>query len=164
MEKFQNIDDLAGYIKENIPDYFLFPEDNGVKGFYGSNKIMIVGLQPSTGKFGNKGDRLLYNLLKDLNLCDCHLTDIIKSRSIDNNSENNNLMVHRKIFDNELEIIKPKVVIALGDKVYNLLLFYLADKKIELYKTYHYAYIHRWNKSKIACIQDLLQEIAIKIY
>ena len=52
--------------------------------------------------------------------------------------------IHRKIFDRELEIIKPRLIIAFGKKVNDLLTFALAGNGIPITMVWHYSYLRRF--------------------
>jgi uracil-DNA glycosylase len=71
------------------------------------------------------------------------LTDLIKSRGKVGEAYPADMGPHRRIFDRELEIIQPTVIITFGAKVYDLLQFSLAGRGITIRRVWHYAYARR---------------------
>ncbi|OFX10250.1 MAG: hypothetical protein A2516_08465 [Alphaproteobacteria bacterium RIFOXYD12_FULL_60_8] len=142
-------------IEATIPNPWFFPTGdifnnklpgNGVQGFLGTGPLMVVGERPSTGKFSGPTDFLLYRVLAKFGAANCHLTDVIKSRGKVNEPYPDKIGPHRRVFDKELEIVKPHKIIALGQKVHDLLLFSLAGSGIKITQVWHYAYAGRWGK------------------
>ena len=80
---------------------------------------------------------------RDTTLAALHLTDLIKSRGKVGDPYPADMGPHRRIFDRELEIVQPTVIIAFGAKVYDLLQFTLAGRGITIRRVWHYAYARR---------------------
>ena len=131
---------LKHEIEETIKCNWLFPEQGPVRGFLGTGPIMFVAGRPSTGQFPDPRVQRFYDILADLNLADSHLTDVIKCRGKAEEGYPSDLAIHKRIFDQEIEIIQPRLVVALGDNAYLLLLFSLADRGIPIRKADHYSY------------------------
>jgi len=141
--KTENLEKLRDEILASIPDAWLFPERGRVKGFLGPGPVMLVAERPSTGHFGGPSDYLLYTLLEKYDAADAHLTDVIKCRGRVGDSYPNDIGPHRLIFDRELEIVQPTLIVAFGQKVYDLLQFSLAGLGIPIRTVWHYAYARR---------------------
>ena len=60
------------------PWFFPPDEETGVKGFFGTGRIIFVCERPSTrgGKLPDKLDKQFYSLLKKYGFEDAHITDI----------------------------------------------------------------------------------------
>ena len=142
ISKIRLLHKLRDEVYSDIPDPWVFPEKGAVKGFMGPGPLMIVAERPSTGPIsGYPG--LLYSLLERYDAGSAHLTDLIKSRAKVRDPYPADIGPHRRIFDRELTIIQPRVIIALGSKVYDLLQFFLADRDITIRRVRHYAHA-RW--------------------
>jgi hypothetical protein len=122
---------------------------------------MVVGERPTMRNSAGPSDRLLYGTLEKCGILDAHLTDLIKTRGRAKERYPDDLEPHRCVFDREIEIIKPRLIITLGGKVYDLLQFYLAGRRIggrriHLEPISHYSYAVRWGKS--AQFENEMQE------
>jgi hypothetical protein len=62
-------------------DVWFYPSCMGVRGWEGTQDIMFVGLNPSTGRFPSKDDKFLYSQLMEHHFEAAHLTDLIKLRA-----------------------------------------------------------------------------------
>lgn len=140
-----------------IPDAWVFPTQGNVHGFLGTGPIMFVAERPATGKSGGPAFRLLYNLLEKLGVGNSHLTDIIKSRGKVGEPYPKEMGPHKRIFDLEMRIIRPRIIITFGQKVYDLLQFTLAGADINIRRVYHYAYTRR-GAEKAAMFEKQLRE------
>lgn len=109
-----------------IPDPWLFPKVKRVQGFMGVGPVAFVAERPSTGPFASPADRLLYGLFETYGVENSHLSDVIKSRE-KVGEPHFNMTLHRRVFDRAIEIVRPKLVIAFGQGVYDLLQFALAS-------------------------------------
>ncbi len=133
---------LREEILATIPDPWLFPAQGKVQGFMGVGPVMFVAERPSTGSFPSPGDRFLYDILEQYGIEDSHLTDVIKSRS-KVRTPYPDMTLHRRVFDREIEIVRPKLIITFGQKVYDLLQFALAGMRISIRQVWHYSYTRR---------------------
>jgi uracil-DNA glycosylase len=149
MSKRTALEKLAQDIERMIPNHWLFPTRGKVQGFFGTGLIMFVGERPSTGNFGGGADLLLYRTLERLGAADSHLTDVIKSRGKVGEPYPEDMGPQRRIFDLEMEIIQPRKIITFGQKVHDLLQFFLAGSGVKIIQVWHYAYTRR-GKAKIA--------------
>lgn len=141
--KARQLKTLEKEIKSQIPGAWLFPQIGNVKGFMGTGDVMFVGERPSKGSINSPPVTALYRFLEEDGMIEAHLTDLIKARSRVNDPYPANMDEHRRFFDRELDIIRPSLVVAFGEKVYHLLLFTLAGTGISVCQTWHYAYL-RW--------------------
>ena len=121
-----------------------------VKGFSGTQDIILLGLNPSSGTFPSFEDKLLYKLLREKGIENIHVSDFVKVRA-------KNKEVTKKLFDNEflmkkqaeffqreIEILKPKIIIPMGKKCKTLLKKYLPEikKKYKIIGVLHYGNNH----------------------
>jgi uracil-DNA glycosylase len=141
--KRRELDRLEQEIKEKFPTAWLYPKLGKVQGFSGAGPLMFVGERPSTGTFPSPSDRRFYRILEELGVEDSHLTDIIKARGRVNDPYPKDMSLHKRFFMRELRIVRPKKVIAFGQKVYDLLQFSLADDGIKVRRVWHYTYLRR---------------------
>lgn len=145
--KRQKLKALRDEIVTQLPDSWLFPTEGDVQGFMGTSSIMFVAERPSTATgFGGPGKSLLYPLLAATGNANAHLTDVIKTRGKVDDPYPEQIAIHRRFFDREVEIVQPQVIIAFGQKVYDLLQFTLADCGITIRQVWHYAYAARWRR------------------
>lgn len=149
-EKVRQLQLLRDEIGSTIPNYWLFPVRGSVQGFMGAGPVMFVGERPSTGNFGGTSDRLLYSLLEKLGLTDAHLTDVIKSRGKVGEPYPDDIGPHRRVFNREIEIVGPRLIVAFGQKVYDLLQFSLAGSGIKVRQVWHYSYTRRGEDKPLA--------------
>jgi uracil-DNA glycosylase len=154
----RRLEQLAQEINETISNSWLFPERGKVQGFLGTAPIMVVGERPSTGKFEDSSAVLLYDLLEMHGAANAHLTDVIKSRGKVGESYPEDMAPHRHVFEQEIEIIRPRLVVAFGQKVYDLLQFFLAGSGIKITKVWHYAYTRR-GADKVAGFKQQMQKV-----
>lgn len=115
---------------ERWHDVWFFPPYNDVKGWEGTQDIMFVGLNPSTGHFPGDTGKFLYEQLKSHDFQSAHLTDLIKlrgtgkeagawynalkNRRYKDDDEHRLLDLQESYLRQELEILKPKLVVAFG--------------------------------------------------
>ncbi len=127
-------------------------------GFGNDYRVMFVAESPSTSggigiknadqNFGVTGaDKLFSKIREKHGLGDCYLTDFVKcgipggkptKQKIDNCVE---------YLKKEIEIIKPKVIVAVGKLAKEMIEDNL-KLEIQIFFTYHYSWIFRWCKNK----------------
>lgn len=154
--KRKQLEQLAVEVRDTIPDHWFFPSRGTVQGFMGTGPVMVVGERPSTGNFGGPADHLLYQVLEEFGAAESHLTDVIKSRGKVGEPYPDDMSAHRRIFDREIEIVRPGRIIAFGQKVYDLLQFSLAGSGIKITQVWHYSYTRR-GQDKVAGFQDQMR-------
>lgn len=78
-----------------------------------------------------------------------HLTDLYKRRGLSGALLEGlpaDFAEHLTIFRQEIDILKPKRVIALGHHAYGLLAIHIPEIKPLLMRMWHFAYVVRYNK------------------
>jgi len=124
--------------------------------------VVFVGLQPSENLLNNPHLRFLSNF--NITKCDkefqrqlvkfgvggSYITDIVKlQKPAKSNLANEEINFFIPFLRKELEILKPRIVIALGDQAYNILADYKRKLGIhKLEKIYHPARVFRFKKYK----------------
>ena len=107
-------------------DIWFFPRRDGVEGWRGTQRIMFIGLNPSTGRFASKYDRYFYAQLKRQRFGHAHLTDAIKERAVADKvktirSDAPRMERYRRYLLKEIEIIRPRRIVALGRTAHDIL-------------------------------------------
>lgn len=143
--------------------------------FYGishENKVMLVGLNPSYRRFpgiycafggdvkhSGTGDTFI-SLLVSLNLIDkVYITNLIKCSCSDNKPIQENYEQCFKIFSEEVNLVKPTKIIALGKNVYNFLIKY---QKYGITYIPHPVFWSAYNKISTKDYSQLLCKTIIK--
>lgn len=157
--KALQLESLRNEIFSTISNPWLFPTRGQVKGFIGAGEVMFVGERPSTGGFGGAADHLLYTILEKHGAADAHLTDIIKTRGKVGEAYPKDMAPHRRIFDREIEIIRPQIIITFGQKVYDLLQFSLAGSGIKVRQVWHYSYTRRGGSKAVEFENQIRQAL-----
>lgn len=128
---------LKEQIKEKLT--FFYPKYNGVKGFFGNGNVFFVCQRPSTGHFPSKRDKLFYKLLKKYGFKNGHITDLVKTRGkVIACIPKDEFELNWPIFEQEIEILKPRLIVAIGSNAYNNLKG--RTRGIKLIKIIHYAF------------------------
>jgi len=143
----KQLDRLATII-DSYPDWWRFPEDGLVRGFLGTDQLFIVGDQPSTSPWlpSNRNRRAFYELLSRIGASNAHLTDLYKKRGCSGylrTAMPADFGTHLKYFREELEILQPKRIIALGKLAHDLLARHLPEVRPFLGQMWHFSYAVR---------------------
>jgi len=119
-------------------------------------RIMFVGEAPGWSKnkddFGSRvytwgQNSMMFRLLSSEIFGQCWYTNISKTAIEDNKKlDKKKLTIALQFLKNEIDIIKPKVIIALGNYVYDVLLDNFDDYKI--YKIFHPSFIVRMGRDE----------------
>jgi uracil-DNA glycosylase family 4 len=157
MSKSEELKVLRAEIEEKVEHPWFFPQEGRVNGFLGTDPIFLVGERPATGKSLNSSGKFLYRLLEKYNAYNIHITDVIKSSGKVRDPYPSDISFHKSIFEREIEIISPTLMIALGQTVYNLLLFSFANSGIEIKRIWHFSYT-RYGKDKEFRFENQLRE------
>src|SRR5579862_8842812 len=144
--KGQKLEELREDIKKRWRKAFLFPAHEGVQGFLGTAPVILAAERPSTakGELSGPAKSLLYPFLKEIGAGDWHLTVVIKTPAGVGQPYPKDIADHRRFFDREIEIVRPRLIVAFGQKVYDLLQFSLAGSGIKIQQVWHYSYAGRW--------------------
>ena len=136
-EKLKRLDDLRARIVRELyldewRDVWFFPPFDGVAGWRGTQRVMFVGLAPSTGYFPTEADRSsnparrLYAQLKRNGFGRAHLTDVIKERAVGRDvgeieRDKARMERYRRYFRREIEIVQPRLIVAMGHRTDRIL-------------------------------------------
>jgi hypothetical protein len=125
-------------------DWWRFPEDPPVRGFLGLGRF-IVGDQPSTSPWDpwHPHRRAFYGLLAKIGAANAHLTDVYKRRGVSGSLKYQippDFEEHLRLFRSEVEIIRPKRIVALGELAYHLLVRHASDLRPILRLMWHFSY------------------------
>jgi len=96
-------------------------------------KLFSYARDLSQEHFPIKKVELFYELIEKYGFKDAHVTDLVKCRR-----KAKEPMV--PFLEQEIEILKPKLIVAVGKKVKRILEKKLANKEIEIECITHYAY------------------------
>jgi len=152
-------ENIENYGKETKQEVWFYPEYGEVRGFSGMQDVILLGLNPSSGTFPSQKDKLLYKLLKEKGLEYIHITDFIKVRA--KNKHVTNLITNEELmkkqsdfFSDEMNIIKPKIIITMGYQCDNLLKQYFPkiENICKVFQIKHYGY-------RFKSTEELFEEI-----
>ena len=135
-------------IIDSHPDWWRFPEDKPVRGFLGTGQLFVVGDQPSTSPWPplNPNRRAFYELLSRIGASNAHLTDLYKKRGRSGHLKTGlplDFGTYLTLFREELEIIQPTRIVALGQLAYDLLTRHLPEVRSLLRQMWHFSYAVR---------------------
>jgi hypothetical protein len=147
------------------PNWWRFPSEpeNRVDGFLGTGRIFIVGDQPSTSDWGfdHPHRRAYYDLLSSLNAGGCHLTDLYKCRGRSSQLKDGKLPTdfddHLDFFFEEVKLLKPFLVLAMGKIAHDLLSRHLPRlpkeyAKPHLKKVWHFGTVRHGKQEQFESI------------
>jgi len=142
--------ELAAIIDSHA-DWWRFPAEKPVRGFLGTRRLFIVGDQPSTSSWDswNPNRRAFYDLLARIGAADAHLTVLYKVRGRSGALKADlppDFGVHLKLFRQELDILKPTRVVALGRHACGLLAEHAPEVRSILGWMWHFAYAVRYGR------------------
>ncbi len=137
-------------------DVWFYPEYEGIKGYLGTQNLVFIGPNPSYNKFPTRHTNFFYEQLKINRFKNAHLTDLVKIRTFNKDSEN--ILNDKKVINKQLEflreefdIIKPKLIVILGactgwkgKKIKEILEENF--RNIRNINIYHYTYVVRFFK------------------
>lgn len=132
--------------------WWTFPSQGPIKGFFGVRPLMVIGDQPSTDSWPewHPSRVLLYGTLIKLGVPDAHLTDVIKRRGKGSESRKSmpvDFPLHLEILRREIKIIQPYRIIALGDCAEQLLVDHMPEVQEKVRRVWHFAYGSRPGKA-----------------
>jgi hypothetical protein len=132
-------------------DWWQFPPDGPVRGFLGKGPPFLVGDQPSTSAWepSHPHRREFYGLLERLGAGDAHLTDLYKKRGRAGSLRSglpNDFAVHIALFREEVALLRPTRIIALGDHAEQLLRAHIPEIVPILTKMWHFGFAVRFQR------------------
>jgi len=150
-ERARRLAELAAII-DSHHDWWRFPSEGPVRGFLGASQLFIVGDQPSTSPWESwhPNRRAFYDLLARLGVADAHLTDLYKKRGKAGTLRAGaplDFAAHLKIFREELDILRPIRVVALGRLAHSLLAEYVPEIRSKLSWMWHFAHAVKYGKT-----------------
>jgi hypothetical protein len=136
---------------DSHPDWWRFPEEPPIRGFLGKDPLFFVGDQPSTSSWdpSHPNRRAFYGLLQQVGAPNAHLTDLYKKRGRSGALKAglpSDFGMHLELFREELTIIQPTRVVALGQHAYDLLSTHVPEVRPILIQTWHFAYPVRYGR------------------
>jgi uracil-DNA glycosylase len=125
-------------------DVWFFPKDGRVHGWQGTQDIMFVGLNPSTGRFPSPADRSFYRALATCGFERAHLTDAIKERATGAalgalRDDPERMRTHRRYLRAEAKIIAPRLIVAVGQRAKRIVDEWLPGDRRVLEAVPHFA-------------------------
>lgn len=108
----------------NGPWFFPPSKDIKVKGFFGTGDVMFVCQRPSTRSFVCEDGRPefeFYKLMGSHEFGDAHITDLVKCRKKAGKLGKKEIDNCLPFLKKEIEILKPMLIIAVGEEVYKIL-------------------------------------------
>jgi hypothetical protein len=131
---------------------FFYTPEIGIKGYEGEGPIVVIGYRPSTDlwKYDAPSRRLLYDTMKENGVGGAYLTDCIKERSrVKDDEKNYDLHWNLAVLSRELEIIRPALILALGQRSERFLYKHSFAHRYSIGVTHHFGIVHQyWSRWK----------------
>jgi hypothetical protein len=142
--------ELAGRIRLH-DGWWLFPAQDSIQGFMGTDPIFIVGDQPSKSEWPpeHPNRKAFYGHLQKVGVPNAHLTDLYKKRgecSALRAGLPDDFDDHVRLFRKEIEILEPTRIVALGHLAYRLLVQHVPEWRPALRRMWHFSYVVRYGK------------------
>ena len=144
MTKKQKLLNLRSRIIDEVyktrwEEVWFFPKYKNIKGvekvmgYLGTDPIVFLSINPSYGSYPSPADIFYYKNLQQQGLAKAHLTDLfkvkIKNHELDKMRANKTELARAiKLLGEELEIIKPKLIIGVGKSYKKLYESAIGDK------------------------------------
>ncbi len=148
-------------------DLFFFPSHDGVKGYWGTGHVWFVGQKPSKGGpgFPDRAVTLLYETLAAHGFHNAHITDLTKERGYVP-SDWKGIPVDevermRPYFQQEIELLTPSLLVAMGQDVYNALKYMAVTDGIRLEYLPHYSWAIRSEDNQERFVEAVEQLAAV---
>lgn len=129
--------------KDRWQDVWFFPRYKEVKGYLGTQRIIFLSVNPSTGTFPSEADKRYYDELAKNGFANAHLTDVFKQRSKDwkeLDADADTKREARRFLLAEIDIIKPRLIVLVGKKYEKLYSGMLRGVKVDTVAIDHYAF------------------------
>jgi len=144
-QRFALLRELANEIASH-KDWWLFPPQEPIQGFMGTDQIFIVGDQPSTAEWGPADPRrkIFYGTLQSVGLHNAHLTDLYKKRGYSSSLQQGlpaDFLDHVNLFRKEIRILAPKLIVAVGELAQRLLKQSLPEWRDPIPRIFHFSYV-----------------------
>lgn len=138
-------------IIDSHADWWRFPEEGPIRGFLGTDPLFIVGDQPSisTWDSSHPNRRAFYTLLARLGESNAHVTDLYKRRGRSGALKAglpSDFDIHLKFFRDDLAILRPTRIVALGAQAHKLLAQHVPEVLPILGQMWHFAYAVRFGR------------------
>ena len=143
-------------------DVWFFPGYKGVKGYLGTQDIIFLAINPSTGVFPSWADEQYYRQLKKQKFTNAHLTDVFKQRakSWKELAKNKKIKYEAKIFLlEEIKIIKPKLIVLVGKGYKEFYEEILRGINVKKFPIMHYAFRYGTKKRLRAKIRREIEKV-----
>jgi hypothetical protein len=140
-DKQRRLRELKQRMEEHFSKLWFFTDEGGrVDGYLGTEPVMFVGIRPSTGKGGLAPQALgyFYRLMIEYGFSQAHVTDVVKEQMETGLPSPEQVERNWPFFLEELRIVEPKHVVALGGWVFDTLRRRL-DSPVPIRIT-HYSY------------------------
>lgn len=147
MDKRQALRPLAEEIQSH-KDWWLFPTQQPIQGFMGTGPVFIVGDQPSMSDWPceHPNRQLFYGALAKVGLENAHLTDLYKRRGSCGQLKRDlpeDFKQHIRLFEKEIEILQPSLIVALGQLAQQLLIENVKSWPKPVPRIWHFSYVTR---------------------
>ena len=168
--KRQKLAELKTRMKKDFaPEkLWFFKDDSGaIAGYLGTDPVMFVGQRPSTGRGGftrsaTGGASGFFTLLAEYEFGRAHITDLVKGQMKVGIPSDEQVDRNWPYFQEELEIVRPRIVVALGDWVHRILKHRIESQiLVEHIMHYSYRFISRAEREKR--LRDGLARIRSKV-
>ena len=132
-------------------DWWLFPKQEPIQGFWGAGPVFIVGDQPSTSEWGPEHpQRTVFDeTLEAVGLENAHLTDLYKKRGLSGSLESGlptDFPLHLNLFRQEMRLLQPRKIIALGELAQRLLIQNLPEWQQSIPRIWHFSHVVKVGK------------------
>jgi hypothetical protein len=142
-------------------DWWIFPAQDSIQGFMGTDSIFIVGDQPSTDEWPpeHPNRKVFYETLHKVGLQNAHLTDLYKKRGLSSGLERglpDDFPNHVDFFRKEIEILQPALIVGLGQLAQRLLIQNITDWKRPIPRIWHFSHVVKKEKNpstKQTCVR-----------
>lgn len=129
------------------PWFFPPSEDGKAKGFFGTGEVVFMCQRPSTGgKVPDEAVILFYDLIKEHGFENAHITDLVKCRAEGGKVSEEEIRNCLPYLEEEIRILKPKLIVAVGNEAYKVLAKELKLQSIPVKRIIHYSYAVRRGK------------------
>ena len=114
-----------------------------VAGYQGTDAIIFLGINPSTGTFPDWKVETYYDALKEYGFGEAHLTDCFKLRHKSWKALTQDSLLIKEARDDlmeEIKIIQPRLIVLVGKQYFDFCQGFLDGVNIELFPISHYSF------------------------